>query len=439
VWHNLGMVSQLSLPERPEPDKEVFQVSEFNQFINSLISIRSFTVEGEISEINISRNRWVFITLKDPQAEEVLNVFAVVYQIRPQLDLLQPGSLVRVTGYPKLRGKSGRFSLQAHQIELVGDGSLQKAFLQLKAKLEAEGLFDPARKRPLPEYPSRVYLLTAPDSRAYSDFIKITRHRAFGLIKIYHIPISVQGEQAVPSILRAFDIIRQRPQIADLAVITRGGGSLEDLQAFNQEEVVRAAFGLPIPLVSAIGHEADVSLIDYVADVRASTPSNAAEIIFPALSETLNQLELMHRSLVYQINNRLVSHLHRLESLRQALIHSFTQPFERLRQAQVRFETLLLNYQRRLVWYQDQVPVVSRRLAEAINLVMQQSQQRLIKSSHLLNSLNPTAVLKRGFSVTTDNTGRIIKSSRQVKPADDLITYLKAGRIKSQVKEVIND
>ncbi len=335
---------QIDWLQNKTDDEVVFQVSEFNDFINNLISVKECVVEGEISEINVRQNRWVFITLKDPEKGEVLNVFATFYQVREFINYLQVGSLVHVYGYPRLHGKSGKFSLSAYKIVPVGDGRLMKAFLELKAKLEAEGLFDEGRKRSLPPYPARVFLVTAPGSRAYSDFIKVTKERGFGKITIYHIPIRVQGVEAVPSILRAFRLVRMYADQADLVVITRGGGSLEDLQAFNDESVVRSAFGLPIPLVSAIGHEADVSLIDFVADVRASTPSNAAEIIFPSLSEVSQELDLLNKSLMYYINQKWQKRWHDFVQLKNNLVMAFKTPFDRIRDLETRLKSLMGHY-----------------------------------------------------------------------------------------------
>ncbi len=416
--------------------EEIFQVSEFNDFVNQLLSFREYVVEGEISEFNISRNKWVFITLKDPQTEEILNVFAVVYQVQSYLPLLQIGTLVRVQGYPKLRGKSGRFSLNAYRIIPVGNGSLQQAFLQLKAKLEAEGLFDPSRKRPLPPFPQAVFLLTAPGSRAYSDFIKITKERGFGQVKIYHIPISVQGEQAVPSILRAFDLVRKYYHLADLAVITRGGGSLEDLQAFNQEEVVRAAYGLPIPLVSAIGHEADISLIDYIADKRASTPTNAAEIVFPTLNETQQQLELLANSLSYQMRNKFKGSWHHLHLLQTSLISSFSQPIDRLSHRQEKLASLLSLYHQQLNFRFQQLDTLSNDLSTKSRNQYHQSSLHYAQLAKLLDSVSPKTILSRGYSISLTTDGRILKRSQQLKVNQLVKTYLKKGSFFSQVTKV---
>ncbi|NOY15076.1 MAG: exodeoxyribonuclease VII large subunit [bacterium] len=430
------MAKQMELTNTAGAGEEVFQVSEFNQFINNLISLRQFKVEGEISEINIRQNRWVFITLKDPEKEEVLKVFSTFYQVRENLEFLQVGALVQVCGYPKLYGKSGRFSLSAYKILPVGDGKLQRAFLELKAKLQAEGLFDESRKRRLPGYPRAVFLLTAPESRAYSDFIKVTQERGFGVIKIKHVPISAQGAEAVPSILRAFRLVRAQADEADLAVITRGGGSLEDLQAFNDEEVVRAAFGLPIPLVSAIGHEADVSLIDYVADVRASTPSNAAEIIFPSLAEVGQEVELLSRSLAHYMNQKLEAAWYRFMMLKKSLAGSFTAPMERLSNLETRLKSLLVHYHQRLGWLEGQLPVLSARLVENQAQALRLGWQRYRQYKSLVISFDPRAVLKRGYSITTDASGRLIKDAGQIQINKVLMTYLRKGKIKSQVKEV---
>ncbi len=427
--------TNLKSPQNTQPE-EVFQVSEFNEFVNQLLSFREYIVEGEISEINISRNKWVFITLKDPQTEEVLNVFAVAYQIQTYLSLLQVGTLVRVQGYPKLRGKSGRFSLNAYRIIPVGNGTLQEAFLKLKAKLEAEGLFDASRKRTLPDFPQSIFLLTAPNSRAYSDFIKITRERSFGKVKIYHIPISVQGDQAVPSILKALNLVRKYHHLAEVVVITRGGGSLEDLQAFNQEEVVRAAYGLPIPLVSAIGHEADISLIDYIADKRASTPTNAAEVVFPTLNETQQQLELLSRSLAYQLKTKIRAKEHHLSLLQNNLINSISRPLLGLERVATKLKNLMDHRLQKITFLESQLQQITNQL----NRLERENYQRTLSSYRqsvkLLNSLNPKTILSRGYSITLDQQGRIIKNSHQLQISQVIKTHLKTGSFTSQIKEI---
>ena len=429
-------MQQMDWLQDKNQNEMVFQVSEFNEFINNLISVKECVVEGEISEINVRQNRWVFMTLKDPEKEEVLNVFATFYQVREFINYLQVGSLVHVYGYPRLYGKSGKFSLSAYKIVPVGDGKLMKAFLELKAKLEAEGLFDEGRKRSLPPYPARVFLLTAPGSRAYSDFVKVTRERGFGKITIYHIPIRVQGVEAVPSILRAFRLVRMYADQADLVVITRGGGSLEDLQAFNDESVVRSAFGLPIPLVSAIGHEADVSLVDFVADVRASTPSNAAEIIFPSLSEVSQELDLLNKSLIYYMNQKWQKKWHDFIQLKTSLVASFKTPFDRVRDLEIKLKSLMEHYGEKIKWLQVQNKLKSEQMNRAVGQVLSVWVQRWEKNKSLLMSFDPKAVLKRGYSITVDAKGGLIKGYDQVKKDQELITYLSKGKIKTQVKGV---
>ncbi len=429
------MVSQPALIS-DKKEREIFQVSEFNDFINQLISIREFVIEGEISEINISQNKWVFITLKDPKTEEVLNVFSIVYQIRAYLDLLQVGTLVQVRGYPKLRGKSGRFSLNAQEIIPVGNGKLQQAFLQLKAKLESEGLFDQSRKRPLPDYPRAVFLLTAANSRAYSDFIKIAKERGFGKVKIYFIPISVQGSQAVSSILAGFNLVRKYHRQADLAVITRGGGSLEDLIAFNQEEVVRAAYGLPIPLVSAIGHEADVSLIDYIADVRASTPTNAAEVVFTSLNETQQQLEILTNSLKYQISNKIKSQAHHLNLLQSSLVSSFSQPLSNLKQIENKLHSLSSYYLQKVKLAENNLNNSSYQLINRQKNIYQKSALEYNRAVQVLNSINPQSILSRGYSITINSQGQIIKNAGQIRLGQMIKTRLAKGWFGSKVKEI---
>src|SRR3989344_3282465 len=219
----------------------VFTVSEFIDHINALVATDVHAVEGEISGFNLSQGRWVFFDLKDEKVESKVGCFMMAFKLKTPLE---DGMKVRVIGTPKVHEKSGQFRITVEQVELVGEGALKRAFELLKKKLAGEGLFADERKRPIPRFPERIGVIASRESAAFGDF-------------------------------KYFQTAKPRP---DVLVLMRGAGSLEDLQAFNSEEVAYAIFGSKIPVVVGVGHERDESIADYVADLRASTPSNAAEL-----------------------------------------------------------------------------------------------------------------------------------------------------------------
>ncbi len=269
-------------------NKTFLSVSDANLIIKThLEAIGEIFIQGEIKEINISQNKWVFLTICDENS--CINVFSTVFRLT-FLSVLKKGIVVRVYGTPTIHLKSSRFSINAYKIEPVKQGLIELNKKILIEKLRKQGFFDKSRKRTLPFFPEKIVLLTAKKSRAYSDFIKILSDRIGG-IKIFFIPISVQGKQAVDTIVNAFSFINLNFKDIDAVVLTRGGGSKLDLEVFDNEEVAKAIFSSKFPVISAIGHEADISIADMVSDVRASTPSNAAEILTPTRGDLLKLLE----------------------------------------------------------------------------------------------------------------------------------------------------
>src|SRR3989338_4261154 len=263
---------------------DVLSVSQFISQVNDILA-GTFTVEGEVSQYKISQSKWIFFDLKDDTS--CLNCFSTVFMLRPPLE---DGMRVRVTGYPKIHEKSGRFGFTVQQVEVVGEGSLQRAYLLLKEKLGKEGLFAVERKRALPELPERIGVIASRDSAAFGDFKRILNNR-WGGVEVTLRHVAVQGEGAVREIMRAFHDFNESSLLPDILVLIRGGGSLEDLAAFNSEEVVRAIYSSRIPVMVGVGHERDETLADLAADVRASTPSNAAEIVVPERRDFMAQLD----------------------------------------------------------------------------------------------------------------------------------------------------
>ena len=299
------------------PEPQTLSVSQFVQGLNAALEEALFpygaAIEGEVAEYRVSQDKWVWFLLKDATA--VVSCFSTVWQLRQPLE---DGMKVRVHGLPKVHPKSGKFSVNVDRVEMVGEGALKRAFELLKKKLDAEGLFAPGRKRALPRIPERVGLIASTESAAYSDFLRILGNR-WGGLKIQAAHVQVQGRDAVRDIVGAFAYFNAHPELAEVLVLTRGGGAMEDLHAFNSEEVVRAIFGSKIPVVVGVGHERDETLADYVADVRASTPSNAAERLVPDRRDVERELDACVRGVEHGFEKTIVVRSQRLSDLERQL------------------------------------------------------------------------------------------------------------------------
>lgn len=270
----------------------IFSVSDFVAYLNQTLEMAYpyVTIEGELSSFRVSRNRWVYFDLKDEEAS--VRFFGTVYSLPGPLE---DGMVVRVSGNPRLHPQYG-FSVNVQSITPVGEGNLRRAADLLAAKLQAEGLFAAERKRILPYPPAHVALITAGNSAAYADFIKILNARWRG-VTIDLFDVLVQGDAAPRQIVSAITAANALPELPDVLVLTRGGGSVDDLAAFSTEPVVRAVAGSRVPTLVAIGHEVDVSLAELAADQRASTPSNAAELLTPDRTVVLRQLREVREEL----------------------------------------------------------------------------------------------------------------------------------------------
>ncbi len=368
-------------------ESHIFTVTELNTIVNAhLNQLGELTIEGEISQFNLSQGKWIFMTLKDENAS--VEVFGSTFTIK-NYKLLESGMLVRVVGLPKLYEKSGRFSVSASQIVPTGTGALQLAYEKLKKQLDTEGLFAIERKRPIPFFPERIALVTADNSQAYSDFMKVTGERMGGIIIDFY-PVQVQGKESVSTILQSFNYFNEHADNYDLLVLVRGGGSLEDLISFNDEQVVRAIFGSKIPVVCGIGHEKDISLADLVADLRASTPSNAAELIFRDRKALLKQVKLLE------------------QNLGQSLLKQF------------QTKKILLDHQK-------------RQLTDHIEMKLLHTEQKLGYYEQLLKTLDYRNLLQKGFSLVKNEQGEIVRSANKLKAKNKITNVFHDGEVSSTV------
>ena len=360
---------------------QALSVSQFVELINVTLSeLEDITVEGEVGEYKVIHNKWVTFQLKDERSN--VGCFMPVWELRTAVE---DGMLVRVVGQPKLRDK-GFFSFVLRAVQPAGEGALKRAFELLRMKLSEEGLFAAERKRPLPQFPQHVALITSRDAAAYSDFLKILKGRIGGLT-ISFIHTQVQGEDAPAQLIRALEQANTDLKDLDAIVMVRGGGSLEDLQAFNDEHVVRAVAASRTPTIIGIGHERDVTLAELAADVRASTPSNAAELLVRSRQELFLQLSGWQNFL----SNRVQEHL-----------------------------------QRQRHFIEHGVSVLKGQ--------MRATMQHVAQLVRMLKSLSPEETLKRGYSITQTVEGTVLKETNQVKVKQRIKTRLWKGEFDSIVK-----
>lgn len=397
-------------------DLPIFSVSEFHEMLNlHMALLGEITIEGEISELKPSGAKWLYVTIKDASA--TVKVFATQYGIA-NWKSLAIGMKVHIHGTPRTYAPYGTLSIAATHITPAGEGALNMAYEKLKALLEKEGLFDESRKRPLPPFPRNIGLITAKDSQAYNDFVKVLQNRMGGL-HVYFTPVLVQGEAAPALICQAIKFFNThfgshgRPHM-DALVICRGGGSLEDLQAFNDEAVARGIFASRIPVICGIGHEGNTSLADMVADLRASTPSNAAELLVQERDTVVSYIDtLMHR-MDRAVAAQLTLKKHHVQHALTRLDHAIRSHINAMNQ--------------RISAFYNTKPLIHMRLQNAQN---QHSQL-----SRLLQSLDYTTILNKGFTITRNEHGTIIRSITDTQVGTELTTQVADGTIYAHVNKV---
>ena len=400
-------------PERP------LSVSELTGQIKDLLegSFPQVWVTGEISNCARPRSGHCYLTLKDDQAQ----LPAVIW--RPTMARLRfelhDGLEVICRGDLGVYPPQGKYQLIIQEIQPKGIGALELALRQLREKLAKEGLFDPAHKRPLPPFVRKIAVVTSPSGAAIRDFLEVLRRRWRGT-DVLIVPVRVQGEGAAEEIAAAIQQVNRLRTPIDCLVVTRGGGSLEDLWAFNEEIVCRAIYQSRIPVISAIGHEIDVTLSDLVADVRALTPSEAAERVAPAAEEIAAQLAHYGRRLRGTLRARQASARASLEALAGHRV--FRRPYERLQLAAQRLDELQAAAER------------------AVDNRLLRSREAIASLSARLESLSPLAVLGRGYSVTRRTEGGPpIRDARELAVGDSLLTRFARGQAVSRVEEIVDE
>ncbi len=366
-------------------------------------------VEGEISNLTAPQSGHIYFTLKDEQSQ----VRAVLFRSsqRHLKFTLQHGMQVICRGRLSVYEPRGEYQVIVEYIEPKGVGALQRAYEELKARLEREGLFDLGRKRALPFLPRRIGLVTSPTGAAIRDILRVIRRR-HPRVEILIYPVPVQGPDAAPAIAPAIGYFNEEKNV-DVMIVGRGGGSLEDLWAFNEESVARAIFSSAVPIISAVGHETDYTIADFVADLRAPTPSAAAEMVVES--------EEHLRSAVYGLHSRLSLAIHtELDQVRSRVDHAMR---------------LLGDPRGRIEAYGQRVDELQGRLAYGLRNALRQGRTHLAAATAALDHLNPLAILSRGYSVTRrEPTGTIIRNAADVRPGDRIRTQVFKGVILSLVE-----
>jgi len=404
--------------EREGEKTRIYSVWEITRYIKQKLDsdelLRDIYVKGELSNVSQPTSGHVYFTLKDEYAE----LRCVMFRDRNALlkFTLEDGMSVIVRGHISVYEKRGKYQLYVEELQESGIGELYRAFEQLKKKLKDEGMFDAAYKKPIPAIPRTIGIITSPTGAAIRDMINITRRR-FPHVHILLAPVAVQGEEAAPQIVNAIKLmnrVNSELMKVDVLVVGRGGGSIEELWAFNEESVARAIFASEIPVISAVGHETDFTISDFVADRRAATPSEAAELVVPdkrQIEKNLSAFELQLRQNIYKM---IEEQRRRLESIEKNVL--FRTPTERINQ------------------YRQTVDELKRTLiAEVIHRV-QLHKKELQALTGRLDALSPRAILERGYSICLKEQ-KVVRSVKDITTGDMLRVLFQDGEAISEVKD----
>jgi len=455
------MLTATAAPGSLPPGRDVYSVSRLNQAARNLLEqgLPRVWIEGELSNISRPSSGHVYFTLKDSKAQ----VRGAMFRSRAQLLRFKPeeGMQVVVRAKVSLYEPRGDYQLIAESMEQAGDGVLQQAFELLKRKLEQEGLFDAALKRPLPALPARIGVITSPSGAAVRDVLSVLRRR-FPAIPVLVYPVPVQGKDAGRQIAAMLRSAAARND-CDVLILTRGGGSLEDLWAFNEEVVARAIHDCPIPLISAVGHEIDFTIADFVADQRAPTPSAAAELASPDQAEWLARFATLQQRLVRHLRQQLDGATQRLGWLNQRLqlrhpgqyLRQQAQRLDELEQRRRLFINAYLNRLQhtlnaatgrlrqatpghRIARTELQRRALLQRMQAALRTLLQDRRRQLAVACKSLDTISPLATLERGYAIVSRKAdNRVLHTATAVTPGEQVEARLAAGRLLCSVDEVL--
>ncbi|QVK22787.1 exodeoxyribonuclease VII large subunit [Shewanella dokdonensis] len=438
---------------------QVYTVSRLNGEVRQLLEgqLGRIWLSGEISNFSCPASGHWYLTLKDSRSQ----IRCAMFRGRNQHVTFNPinGQQVLVRANISVYEPRGDYQLIIESMLPAGDGLLAQQYEALKMKLAAAGLFATDSKRPLPKNIQRIGVITSPTGAAIRDVLQVLSRRDPSIEVIIY-PSAVQGGQAPLQLIRALELANQRQEV-DVLLLTRGGGSLEDLWGFNNEALAYAIYNSELPVVSAVGHEVDMSISDFVADIRAPTPSAAAEILSQAASDKQQQLHTasvrliqgwQHWQLLIRQRLQLLDHrLQRQDPLRQLqqlvqrfdeqqlrLVSSFTSLLQRKRQQLLSLEGHLnaQHPRHQLALESKRLEYLTQQLQKLTQSSLQQAQQRLLRDSHALESVSPLATLSRGYSITRNDAGQIVQDVAQLQPGQQLHTLLKQGKVISKIEKL---
>jgi exodeoxyribonuclease VII large subunit len=451
-----GLMDQLLFNLQPE--RRIFTVSDLTARIRDLLA-KNFTdvsVQGEISNCRPASSGHIYFTLKDERAQ--IRCVFFKQQQRGMKFRPEDGLKVSVRGSISVYEARGEYQIYVESLEPLGRGALQLAFEQLKKRLEAEGLFDAARKKPLPLLPSHIGLITSPTGAAVRDVVRILTRR-FPNVHLTVYPVRVQGEEAAREIVEALAYF-SRKRVADVILLARGGGSIEDLWPFNEEKVARAIVACSIPVISGVGHETDFTIADFVADVRASTPSAAAELVVQTRREFDKHVADLRATLESLVRYRVLELSRRVHELTGR--RGFRRPLDLLRQRRQRADELTsrlalglrarLEFSRkrftrahlRIASFDFRVKMAALRLrlekrvhdlGVRIERLLRLKRERLQRLSLQLQERGPLKVLERGYAIAIDAGGNLLRDAGQVAIGDAITIQLHRGQLKTEVKD----
>ena len=397
-------------------EQKIFDVSEVNDYIKTIMDgdglLSGLTIRGEISNYKVYPSGHHYFSLKDAGGAIRCVMFrgsAATLRFRPE-----NGMKVLASGRVSVFPRDGAYQLYCQRLTPEGVGDLYVAFEQLKKKLQAEGLFDPSHKKPLPPFPQRIAIVTSAAGAAIHDMLRILGKR-YPLAKVILLPVRVQGVEAPAEIAGAIRYVN-RFQLADLIITGRGGGSMEDLWAFNDERVARMIYLSQIPVISAVGHEPDVTISDFVADLRAATPSNAAELAVPEQGELRERIAALRLRLAQAEERRLKLIRQQVEKLQSARVLQNPKNYLEDRR-------LLLDFQQ-------------NKLTAAMRQLVLKKQQDFVARRTALETMSPLKVLSRGYAMTRDSAGRVVTDAAALKPSEIITVTLRNGEVDAAVREI---
>jgi exodeoxyribonuclease VII large subunit len=434
----------------PIPADAIFSVSEFLDFTNEIFKPLRVTIQGEITDVTV-RGSAVYFTLTDKQEKAVLPCMVWKNKLWSFGVDLKIGLEIQVVGTPNIYKPFGKFSFQADYISPVGEGALKQALEKLKRELEEAGYFAVEAKQPLPEYPKRIGLITSTGGDAIKDF---TTHLGKYGYQIFHYDVRVEGLKAVDSLIEAFEWFNQHPLDLDVLVVTRGGGSLESLQAFNSEPVAKAIFASRIPVVSAIGHENDVTIADLVADYRASTPTDAGKILSTAWSRLEQNLLYVQNQIITQAQHCVLGYSTQLYQYQDSFLNMFRHHWQRQWQNWRHWQNNLLStiprlrsqftqVERQYIFSQEKwrqswlrqreyLLYLVKHLPLSFEQNCRQRRQYLDSLDRELIAVDPQHKLKQGYSIVTRG-GQVIKTTQAVSLGEEVQIRLYHGQLKAKI------